>query len=60
MLKTIDADTTVVRCDGENCTAELQALDFDDARLLAKEKGWKVLKSLDRWEHYCPDCRRSF
>jgi hypothetical protein len=54
MLKTIDSDCTVIRCDCGACNQTVEGLDFDDVRESAKSYGWIFRKNIDGWQHFAP------
>jgi len=55
MIENIYGGKKLVTCD--NCDEAFEAEDFEDARAIMKEEGWRSVKIGDVWQNYCLNCR---
>lgn len=48
----------VFECDGNKCheVLETDTHDFNEARELLDEEGWRTTKQNNEWCHICPTC----
>ncbi len=56
MIVNIYGGKKQVICD--SCGDGFDAEDFEDARAIMKEEGWRSIKIGDIWENYCLHCRK--
>ncbi len=50
----------VFECDGPGCSEvnETGAVDFREALDILKSDEWQAWKRDEKWEHFCPNCKR--